>query len=140
MRHRVKGKKLNRQHNHRRALYRNLIIALIQHGQVKTTLAKAKAIQPEFDRLMSKAKDGSVHARRQIDTVLNQTKHVNTLVDVLAPLTKRDSGFTRIVRTGFRRGDNAALARLELVDQPKPEEPKPKTKPAADSKAKKDEK
>ena len=118
MRHRVKGKQLNRDAQHRRALYKNLISALIINGEIKTTHAKAKAIQPNVDKLISTAKKGKLHHRRQVDAVLNRTKLVNKLVDEIAPNTgKRQSGFTRIVKIGKRRGDKAMMVRIELVDK-----------------------
>jgi large subunit ribosomal protein L17 len=131
MRHRVSGKKLNRDYKQRRALYKNLISALIVHGSITTTEAKAKAIQSQVDKLFTKAKKGTVHHRRQIDAVLNQKSIVNQLVDERATDTHRTSGFTRILKLGYRRGDNALKVKLELVDQPAPETAKKDSKVAA---------
>lgn len=118
MRHQVKGPKLNRDSQHRRSLYKNLVSALIQHGSIETTEVKAKSIKGLMDKLMTKAKKGGVHNRRMIDRILNQTALVNKLVDVMAPKTgKRVSGFTRIIKLGQRRGDDALMARVEFVDQ-----------------------
>ena len=140
MRHRVKGKKLNRDVKHRRALHKNLITALITHGQIKTTEAKAKSIRSQVDKLMTKAKKGSLHDRRQINSVLNRSKIVNTLVDQIAPKTKRTSGFTRIVRLGRRSGDDTMMVKLEFVDsvisapvKEKDSNKKPDSKPSSKS-------
>ena len=117
MRHRVSGKKLNRDIKHRRALYKNLITSLIVHGQITTTETKAKAIQSKVDKIFTKAKKNTVHNRRQIDSILNSRQLTNKIVDELAPKTKRNSGYTRITRLGKRSGDNASMARLEFIDQ-----------------------
>jgi large subunit ribosomal protein L17 len=120
MRHQVKGKQLNRDSSSRRALFKNLILALIDHGQINTTSAKAKAVQGSLEKLITKAKGGTLHERRQIDQVLNQRTAVNKLVDEIAPHIKRNSGYTRIIKLGERQGDAAAMVRLEIVDwQPK---------------------
>lgn len=116
MRHRQANTKLNRDVQHRRALIKNLISSLIIHGQITTTEAKAKAIRGQFDKLVTKAKKGSLHHRRQIDSVLNQTKLTNKLVDEIAPQTKRASGFTRLTRLSRRLGDDTMMVRLELTD------------------------
>jgi large subunit ribosomal protein L17 len=118
MRHNVKGPKLNRDSQHRRSLYKNLVSALIKHGSIETTEVKAKSIKGLIDKLMTKAKKGGVHNRRMIDRVLNQSTLVNKLVDEMAPKTgKRTSGFTRIIKLNQRRGDDALMARVEFIDQ-----------------------
>lgn len=125
MKHRKKGRKLNRNTKQRKALFRNLIGGLITHGEIKTTEAKAKAIKRLTDKLVSKAKKGSLHVRRQIMAFLPDKEVANRLVDVVAPLfSDRNSGFTRIVRIGRRRGDSAKIVKLELVKKPKKKEPK----------------
>jgi len=117
MRHRVKGKKLNRTVSHRRALFRNLVASLIEKGEVKTTEAKAKAIKGVVDKLLVQAKAGTVHARRVVGGFLQRRLLVNKLVDKIVPsLGNRTSGFTRIVRLGKRRGDDAMMVKMELVD------------------------
>lgn len=117
MRHRVKGRKLNRAVKHRKSLFKNLISALIEHGEIKTTEAKAKAIKGLVDKLITKAKSGSVHARRLIGSFLNRRSIVNRLVDTVAPqLTKRTSGYTRIIKLGRRQGDRAMMVKMQLVD------------------------
>jgi large subunit ribosomal protein L17 len=122
MRHAVAGKKLNRDSQHRRATFKNLIRGLIDHGRIVTTPAKAKAVQGMIDTLVSRAKKGRVVDRRQIDQVLNHTATVNKLVDVIAPATAaRQSGFTRTTKLSPRQGDNAPQVRLEWVDQVTPQ-------------------
>jgi large subunit ribosomal protein L17 len=118
MRHRIAGKKLNRDSQHRQSLFKNLVSDLIRHGSIVTTPAKAKAVQGMVDGLMTKAKKGGVYSRRLIHTSLNRTELVNKLVDVIAPITKnRVSGFTRVTKLSPRMGDNAAQVRLEWVDK-----------------------
>lgn len=148
MRHHVAGSQLNRSRHHRQALFKNLAKSLIEHGAIVTTPAKAKAVQGLIDSLASEAKKGSVFARRQIGRVINDSKLLRKLVNEIAPITKRQSGFTRIVRLNQRLGDAAAQVRLEWVDTPevkvvektpvtkKPVAKKtPKVKPAAVKKA-----
>jgi large subunit ribosomal protein L17 len=118
MKHAVKSAKLNRDSGHRRALYKNLISAVITHGTIKTTPAKAKAITGQLDRLITQAKQNTVASRRQIDRVLNNRKLVNRLTDVIGKAVgDRTSGFTRMIKLGPRRGDAAPMVRLELVDK-----------------------
>jgi len=127
MRHRVSGKKLSLDRNKRKALFKNLINALVIHGQIKTTEARAKAIRGLVEKLITKGKQQTLHARRLIAAFLQNKKAVNKIVDELGPLfKKRPGGFTRIVRIGKRRGDDATIVRLELVE--KPQEPKVKAK------------
>lgn len=116
MKHAVKGKQLNRNIHTRRALFKNLMLSLIQYGQIKTTLAKAKAIQGAFEKMLTKAKKGTIQNRRLIDETLNQHYAVNRLVDIIAPASKRAGGDTRIVKLGNRRGDDATMVRLEIID------------------------
>lgn len=124
MKHAVKGKQLNRDVNSRRALFKNLILALIEHGHIVTTLAKAQSIRSSFDKLVTKAKQNTLHNRRLIDRYLNKRKAVNKLVDEIAPAIKRASGFTRITKLGMRRGDAAKMVKIEIVDwQPTKIEP-----------------
>jgi large subunit ribosomal protein L17 len=148
MRHQVKGKKLNRDSSHRKALYRNLITSLIQHGSIETSEAKAKAIKGQVDKLITKAKKGDLHNRRLIGKFLTKRDLVNTLVDNIAPKTSgRTSGYTRIIRLGQRKGDASMRVRLEFVDSmttskevkaekvsTKKTESKPKSKKAAPKK------
>lgn len=117
MRHRYAGKKLNRSSKHRQALFKNLIAALVVHGQIETTLAKARAVAPQTDKLITIAKKGDLSARKRLHAVFNRKAVTNTLVDIIAPqLSDRDSGYTRLVRLRYRRGDAAPLVRLEFTD------------------------
>lgn len=142
MKHRVQGKKLNRDSQSRRALFKNLLRSLIEHHHLTTTLPKAKAIQGQFDSLVVKAKKATLASIREIDKIINDRHLVNLLVKEIAPAVgERQSGFTRIIRLKNNQGDNATLVRLELVDlsqvkkpevkaktQPKKPKPKPKAK------------
>jgi len=140
VKHRVAGKKLARSRSHRKALFRNLLSALILHGEIKTTESKAKATRRLFDRLVTKGKSGTLHARRIVAAFLNNKKAVNKLVDEIAPKFKdRPGGFTRMIRLGRRRGDDAMMVKLELVEKPETEE-KPVEKKVKKKEKKKDEK
>jgi len=135
MRHRVFGKKLSRDRNHRKALFKNLINALVLHGQIKTTEAKAKAVRGLAEKLITKAKGGSVSSRRLIGGFLQSKASVSKLVDEIAPLFKsRPGGFTRVVRLGKRRGDDTMMVRLELIEKPKTKEADSQKKKASDRK------
>ncbi|MCH7952064.1 50S ribosomal protein L17 [Patescibacteria group bacterium] len=128
MRHRVAGKKLNRDIKHRKALFKNLINALIIHEEIQTTENKAKAIKGLTDKLISRGKKGTLHSRRLIAAFLQDKKVVNKIVDELGPRFKdRASGFTRIIRLGKRRGDDAMIVKIELVEKAQ-EEKETKTK------------
>jgi len=129
MRHRIAGKKLSLNHNQRKALFKNLINSLILHEQIRTTEAKAKAVRLLVEKLITKGKEQTLHARRLIAAFLQNKKAVNKIVDELAPLfKKRPGGYTRIVRLGERRGDNAPMVKLELVERPEKEEKKKEKK------------
>lgn len=120
MRHGRRVKKLGRKAEHRRALLANLVTALFIHGQVRTTLAKAKVARPVAERLLSFAKKGTVAARRQVVRVVKDRKVVRTIFSEIAPLMAHlPGGYTRIYRLGTRPGDGAQLAMLKLVAQPK---------------------
>ena len=117
MKHRVAGKKLNRTRNHRQALFKNLIRGLVANGHLTTTIAKAKAVQGHAEKLITKAKDGSLHQRRIIHSFLGENFTTNLLVDVIAPqLKNRTSGFTKITKLGERRGDSSMMVKLEFTD------------------------
>lgn len=125
MRHQVKGKKLSRNSAQRKALFKNLINALVIHGEIKTTESKAKAIRGLVDKLITKGKRGTFQARRLVGAFLQNKIAVNKIVDELSPTFKnRPGGFTKIVRLGPRRGDDAMMVKLELVEKPKPKEEK----------------
>jgi len=127
MRHRIAGKKLSRHRGHRKALFKNLINSLIIHGEIKTTESKAKAVRRLVDRLITRGKSGTLHARRLIAAFLQDKKVVNRIVDEIAPIFKnRPGGYTRMTRLGRRRGDDAMMVKLELVEKPKEKEEKKK--------------
>ncbi len=116
-RHGYKGTKFHRERDQREALIQSLAEALIIHGSIETTLPKAKAVAPYVERLITKAKRGDLHSRRQIIADLQTIATAHRLVDEIAPkLTGRTSGHLRIERTVSRRGDNAKLARVSFVD------------------------
>jgi large subunit ribosomal protein L17 len=126
-----KGKRLSRSTDQRKALFRSLIRSLILHEEIKTTKAKAKAIKSLFDKLIRKAKVGSLHVRRQLLAFLPDKSAVNKLVDEVAPrFKKKTSGFTRFVALGKRRGDNAMMVKVELTEK-KQEEKQVKDKKEA---------
>ena len=118
MRHRVKDKKLSRNTNQRKALFRSLISALVTHHQIKTTHTKAKTIQPLVDKLITKAKKGTLSHRRQVLASLANNKTItHKLFDVIAPqVQKRTSGFTKVIRLGRRKGDDTQMAKIQFVD------------------------
>ena len=119
MRHRLRGKKLSRHHHHRKALFKNLIKSLIVHGEIRTTESKAKSVRILVEKLITKGKAGTIHARRLIGSFLQSTAIVNRLVDEVAPLFKsKPGGYTRLTRLGPRKGDNAMMVKLELVEKP----------------------
>lgn len=120
MRHGVGGRKLNRTASHRKAMLANMASALIKHEQIITTLPKAKELRPYVEKLVTKGKQATLHARRQVLAQLPDTDQpqVEKLFATLAPrYAERHGGYTRIMRAGFRYGDNAALAVIEFVDR-----------------------
>ena len=122
-RHGYKGRKFGRERDQRKALMKGLLTSLFEHGKIETTLPKAKDLRPAAEKLITKAKRGDLHARRQVIASVSTLNVANKLVDGIAPqLTKRDSGYLRIVKTGLRRGDNAQMAIVEFVDDIKPVE------------------
>ena len=117
MRHHRAGKKLGRDAAHRKALYANLAGALIQHGRVRTTVTKAKAVKPFAEQMISLGKRGDLHARRQALSELRNPQVVEVLFDDVGPrFAERPGGYARIVKIGPRLGDAAEMAYLELVD------------------------
>jgi len=116
-RHGYKGTKFHRERDQREALLKSLAESLIIHESIETTLPKAKAVVPYVEKLITKAKKGDLHNRRQIIAALQQVSTAHKLVDEIAPkLGGRNSGYFRIKRTSLRRGDNAELARVSFVD------------------------
>jgi large subunit ribosomal protein L17 len=117
MRHARSGRKLGRDSAHRRALYANLAGSLITHGRIETTEAKAKAVRPYAEKLITLGKRGDLHARRQAMAELRSNDVVHKLFSEIAPrFAERPGGYTRIVKLGPRFGDAADMAYLELVD------------------------
>jgi len=118
MKHRLKGKKLNRTSSHRKALFKNMAQAIIKHEQIITTLPKAKTMKPIIDKLITLGKKGNLHARRQAFSKLRDEGMVSKLFDTLASrYAERNGGYTRVMKAGFRYGDAAAMAVIELVDR-----------------------
>jgi large subunit ribosomal protein L17 len=117
VRHARTGKKLGRDSAHRKALYSNLAGALIEHGRIRTTVTKAKAVKPIAEQMITLGRRGDLHARRQATSFLRSRDVVHKLFAEVAPLFKdRPGGYTRIVKIGPRAGDSAEMAYLELVD------------------------
>jgi len=118
VRHARTGKKLGRDSAHRKALYSNLAGALIEHGRIRTTVTKAKAVKPLAEQMITLGRRGDLHARRQATSFLRSRDVVHKLFAEVAPLFKdRPGGYTRIVKIGPRAGDSAEMAYLELVDE-----------------------
>ena len=118
MKHRIKGKKLNRTSSHRKALLKNMSQALIKHEQIITTLVKAKTLKPYFDKLITIGKKGDLHARRQALGKIGDLKLVEKLFSTLAKRYEaRKGGYSRVLKAGFRYGDSAPMAVIELVDR-----------------------
>ena len=118
MRHARGYRRLNRTHEHRKALFANMAGSLIEHEQIKTTLPKAKELRPIVEKLITLAKRGDLHARRQAASQLKQDMHVAKLFDVLGARYKdRQGGYVRIMKAGFRYGDMAPMAIIEFVER-----------------------
>ena len=118
MKNKIKGKKLNRTSSHRKALFKNMAQAIIKHEQIITTLPKAKTMKPIVDKLITLAKKGSLHAKRQAYSKLRDDKMVTKLFGTLATrYADRAGGYTRVLKAGYRYGDAAAMAVIELVDR-----------------------
>ena len=118
MKHRIKGKKLNRTSSHRKALLKNMSQALIKHEQIITTLVKAKTLKPYFDKLITIGKKGNLSARRQAISKVGDLKLVEKLFSILAKRYEtRNGGYSRVLKAGFRYGDAAPMAVIELVDR-----------------------
>ena len=111
-------RRFNRTHEHRKAMFANLCQALIKHEQIMTTLPKAKDLRPVVEKLVTLAKRGDLHARRQAIAQMKDVDLVRKLFDVLGPRYKdRHGGYTRVMKAGFRYGDNADMAVIEFVDR-----------------------
>jgi len=118
MRHARGYRRLNRTHEHRKALFANMAGSLIEHEQIKTTLPKAKELRPIVEKLITLAKRGDLHARRQAAAQLKEDRHLARLFDILGPRYKdRAGGYVRVLKAGFRYGDMAPMAIIEFVDR-----------------------
>jgi large subunit ribosomal protein L17 len=135
-RHGYQGRKFGRERDQRRALLKGLADSLIKYESIETTIFKAKDLVPYAEQLITKAKKGDLHSRRQVIARLQTVESAHKLVDEIAPkLTGRTSGHLRIERTTLRRGDNTQMARVSFVDDLKAAAPKPAAKPVAAKKA-----
>ena len=118
MRHRVDFRKLNRTSEHRWAMLRTMVTQLIEHGRIRTTVPKAKELRRVADKMVTKAKNGSLHARRHAARVVRTRGALNKLFEELGPrYEQRDGGYTRVLRCGNRYGDWAPMAYIEFVDR-----------------------
>ncbi|KHJ55110.1 50S ribosomal protein L17 [Aureimonas sp. OT7] len=118
MRHGNRGRKLNRTASHRKAMFANMAASLIEHEQIVTTLPKAKDLRPVVEKLITLGKRGDLHARRQAISQVRDETVIRKLFDTLATrYADRNGGYTRVLKAGFRRGDNAPLAVIEFVDR-----------------------
>jgi len=136
MRHRSKTVKLKRNASHRRALLANLAISLIEHGRIKTTLGKAKALRPVAEKLITLAKRDDLHSRRLAIAFLRQKETVQKLFSEIAPASKeRQGGYCRITKLGARMSDSAPMAIIEWVDRPQSDDDAPAVEVAAKDEA-----
>ena len=118
MRHGAAHRKLGRTTSHRTAMFANMAASLIKHEQITTTLPKAKELRPFVEKLVTLAKKGDLHARRQAISAVRDVPQVGKLFDTLAPrYAERNGGYIRIMKAGFRHGDNAPMAVIEFVDR-----------------------
>ena len=118
MRHGFRGRRFNRSAEHRKAMFANMSAALIKHEQIVTTLPKAKDLRPVVEKLITLGKRGDLHARRQAIAQIRDETMVKKLFDVLGPrYAERQGGYTRVLKAGFRYGDNAPMAVIEFVDR-----------------------
>ena len=118
MRHRMGARKLNRTSSHRKAMFSNMVVSLLVHEQIKTTLPKAKELRRVADKMITLGKRGTLHTRRQAFSFLRDDDAVSKLFSALAERYKdRSGGYTRVLKAGYRYGDNAPMAVIELVDR-----------------------
>ncbi|HRX75877.1 MAG TPA: 50S ribosomal protein L17 [Candidatus Cloacimonadota bacterium] len=118
MRHRVEGRKFGRETDARRLMMRNLVKSMVEHGQLNTTLAKAKEMRRFVERVVTYGKNNTVHSRRLAYSVLGDRDLVKKLFDEIAPaFADRKGGYTRVLKAGFRRGDNAPMAIIQFVEE-----------------------
>ncbi|MAI08073.1 MAG: 50S ribosomal protein L17 [Magnetococcales bacterium] len=137
MRHGIAGRKFSRTSSHRKAMFANLATSLLEHGQIKTTVAKAKDLRRVVEPIITKAKKGDLAARREVMKTIQNKAVVQKLFDEIAPaFATRPGGYTRVLKAGFRQGDAADMAIIELTEKPKA---KAAAKPAKEAKADKKE-
>ena len=118
MRHRMSGRKLNRTSSHRKAMFANMAVALLKHEQIKTTLPKAKELGPIVDKLITLGKRDTLHAKRRVFAMLRDAATTAKLFETLAPrYAERNGGYTRVLKAGFRYGDSAPMAVIELIER-----------------------
>jgi large subunit ribosomal protein L17 len=118
MRHGFAGRRLGRSSSHRKAMFANLAVSLIEHEQITTTLPKAKDLRPIVEKLVTLGKRGDLHARRQVIAQIGNESVVKRLFDTIAPrYATRNGGYLRIMKAGFRHGDNAPMAVIEFVER-----------------------
>jgi large subunit ribosomal protein L17 len=118
MRHGKTGRRLNRTASHRKAMFANMAASLIEHEQIVTTLPKAKELRPIVEKLVTLGKRGDLHARRQVISAIRSDQLARRLFDKIAPrYASRNGGYIRIMKAGFRHGDNAPMAVIEFVDR-----------------------
>lgn len=117
MRHGMHGRKLGRTTSHRRAMFRNQLASLVEHGRIETTLPKAKELRPVIEKIITQGKRGSLHARRLVRRWISNRHLVKKIFDEIAPrFSERPGGYMRIIKLGPRKGDAAEMALLEFVD------------------------
>ena len=120
MRHNISGRKLNRTSSHRKAMFSNMVNALIKHEQITTTLPKAKELRPIIEKMVTLSRKNDLHSRRQAISKLQDNDMVKKLFEVLGPrYAERTGGYTRIIKAGFRYGDSTPMAVIEFVDRDK---------------------
>ena len=125
MRHGIRGRKFNRPSAHRKSMFANLAKSLIQHEQIKTTVPKAKDLRPIVEKMVTLGKRNTLHARRQLIAKLGNNETASKLLDVLAKrYADRPGGYLRIVKAGYRYGDNAPMAYIEFIDRDASAKPK----------------
>jgi large subunit ribosomal protein L17 len=118
MRHRNSGRKLGKTASHRTAMFANMAAALIKHEQITTTLPKAKELRPVVEKLVTLSRRNDLHARRQAVSTIRDLDQVKKLFEVIGPrYAGRPGGYTRVLKAGFRHGDNAAMAVIEFIDR-----------------------
>ena len=117
MRHLKAGRKLGRTSAHRKAMYSNMVAALVTYGKIETTEAKAKELRPFVEKLITKARNGTLHSRRLAGRHVHKRETADKLFQEIGPrFAKRAGGYTRILKTGHRKGDGAEMARIELIE------------------------